>query len=92
MKIYGSDVDPGREHYLPSKVLGTQKLVMQGNPDEDPICTSHVERSNLTWRMTCKRFARLIICFSKKLENLRAAVAEQQKTAHLLSTDCCESV
>lgn len=39
------------------------------------ICTSHVERHNLTIRTFMKRFARLSLGFSKKLDNLESAVA-----------------
>ena len=48
---------------------------ISGNPDERHISTSYVERQNLTMRMAIKRFARLTLAFSKKLENLKAAFA-----------------
>ena len=40
--------------------------------EADTICTSHVERHNLTIRTLMKRFTRLYLGFSKKLENLEA--------------------
>lgn len=46
-----------------------------GRPDPARICTSIVERSNLSLRMGIRRFTRLTNAFSKKWENHWAAVA-----------------
>ena len=39
------------------------------------ICTIHVERQNRTLRQWCWRLTRLTYAFSKKWENLQAALA-----------------
>lgn len=54
---------------------GAIPSVIWGNPDPAYISTSYVERQNLTIRMACRRFTRLTNAFSKKLDNLKAALA-----------------
>lgn len=55
--------------------LPARKRRVTGNPDPSEVCTSFVERQNLTMRMHMRRFTRLTNAFSKKIENHAYAVA-----------------
>jgi len=74
VKLYGADPEPQRR-YSPAKCIGSERTVIQGDPDQRLISTSYIERQNLTLRMGNRRFTRLTNAFSKKVENHAASVA-----------------
>jgi IS1 family transposase len=76
VKIYRQTKGANAEvRYSPGECCGTKKLWVSGDPDMSKVSTSHVERQNLTMRMSMRRFTRLTNAFSKKLDNHIHALA-----------------
>jgi len=73
VKVYRATPD-GERRYSPAEVISTERVPVIGNPDPKRMCTSIVERSNLSLRMGTRRFTRLTNAFSRKWENHWAAV------------------
>ena len=66
--------NPGGSRYRPPKISGVQITKISGNPKRR-ACTSYVERNNWTIRTHLRRFTRLSNGFSRKLNNMKVALA-----------------
>ena len=74
IKVYRATPE-GERRYSPAEVVSTETVIGIGSPDPKRVCTSHIERQNLSMRMGIRRFTRLTNAFSKKWENHWAALA-----------------
>jgi IS1 family transposase len=75
-KVFGKKFSPSISQWKnPLVVINIKRQRRIGDADLTMATTCHVERTNLTVRTFTKRFTRATICYSKKLENLRHAVA-----------------
>jgi transposase-like protein/IS1 family transposase len=75
VKEFGQEGGEEARRYAPPRLIGAEKISVAGEPAEDRICTSHVERANWTLRGHLRRMTRLSNGFSRKRANLRAALA-----------------
>jgi IS1 family transposase len=75
VKEYSSPSVEDQRKYAPARLSAVYKREIVGVPNPALVCTSYIERANLTVRTHCKRLARLTLAFSKKLDNFKAAIA-----------------
>jgi IS1 family transposase len=64
----------GKKPYSPGQIIRVTRKRILGHPRRQDISTSHIERQNLSMRMGMRRFTRLTKGYSKKWENLKAAL------------------
>jgi transposase-like protein/IS1 family transposase len=75
-KIFGKpDLKGVSRWFNPMVVIGIKRKARIGNPDLSQATTCHAERMNLSLRLFSRRWTRKSLGYSKKLENMRHAVA-----------------
>jgi IS1 family transposase len=88
-RVWGNEIDYGQvqkdyvappekeasRRYTPGRIIQATRKVISGSPKWEDISTSHIERQNLSMRMGMRRLTRLTNAYSKKWENLKAALA-----------------
>ena len=75
LKVYGKAKATGNQYYNPMVVVDIKRQRRIGESDLTMSTTCHAERTNLSVRTFTRRFTRCTIGYSKKLANLRHAVA-----------------
>ena len=75
IKVFGSQTAREESRYSPAPITSIIKKRIYGDATDSQICTSHVERANLSVRMGMRRFTRLTNGFSKSVRHHEAAVA-----------------
>lgn len=68
VKLYGTSPEAARGRYSPAVCIGARKQDISGMPDPAHVSTSYVERSNLSIRTGMRRFTRLSLGFSKRID------------------------
>ena len=69
-KYFGKPVN-----FVNRRLIGVKRIPRIGKPDMRVATTCHCERTNLSVRTFTRRFTRCTLGYSKKLENLKYAVA-----------------
>ena len=75
IKEFGQAPEEERRKYSPPKIIASEKKPFHGRPARDRICTSIVERCNLSVRTFTRRMTRLTCAFSKSKANHAAAIS-----------------